>query len=77
MGAEMSVVLEVRLPRELKERMDRFSHVNWEEELRKFIEARVRALEVLQALDEVRERAKSRVVRTDSTDIIREERDRR
>jgi len=49
----MSVV-SVRISRELKEKMDRFrNRVNWAEEIRRFIEERVRELEREKVLKEV------------------------
>jgi len=71
----MYVILKIRIPRELKERMDRLNHVDWDKELRELIEARLRALEAAQVLREIRERARSRVMRTDSVKLIREDRD--
>mgnify|MGYP000421495107 CR=1 FL=1 len=71
----MSSKIEIKVPRELRERMERFSHVDWNRELREFVEARLRTLEFLQVLDEVKERAKKRVVKTDSTTLIREDRE--
>jgi len=71
----LSSKIEIKVPRELRERMERFSHVDWNRELREFVEARLRTLEFLQVLDEVKERAKKRVVKTDSTTLIREDRE--
>ncbi len=33
----MSVVISVRIPRELKEKMDKLKHINWSEEIRRAI----------------------------------------
>ncbi|MEN2974969.1 MAG: CopG family transcriptional regulator [Candidatus Caldarchaeales archaeon] len=49
----MSVV-SFRIPRELKEKMDRLrKHVNWSEEIRRFIEQRVNVYERLKAIEEL------------------------
>ena len=52
----MSVTVSFRVPRELKERMDRLRGVvSWSEEVRRFLERRVRELEhelALRRLDE-------------------------
>lgn len=42
----MSVVISIRVPKKLKERMDRFRDINWSEEIRKFIEERVTQYEI-------------------------------
>ena len=71
-----SVVLTIRIPRELKERMRRID-ANWSEEIRRFIEERVRMYELLKLAEEVRGRARERRVEADSTVLIREDRERR
>ena len=51
----MSAVISVRVPRRLKEEMDRLStYVNWSEEIRRFLERRVHELKRRIALDQVR-----------------------
>ena len=51
----MSVVISVRIPRKLKEKMDSLRDiVNWSEEIRKFLEARVEELYRRKVLNEVR-----------------------
>ena len=69
-------VVVVRAPKELKERMRR-AKVNWSEEIREFIERRLRSYELQQLLREVRKKARDRRVSVDSTELIREERERR
>lgn len=51
----MSVVISIRVPRELKEKMDRIKGVNWSEEIRKFIEERITQFEVERLLEKVKE----------------------
>jgi len=72
----MSEIITVRVPRRLKERMRRIK-VNWSEEIRSFLERRVRELELIEVLDGVARSAEKRRVRVDSTFLIREDRDRR
>ncbi len=72
----MSEVVSVRVPRELKEKMKRY-RIDWSEEIRRFIEERIRLLELLEVLDEVEGRARKRRVRVDSTMLIRELREER
>ncbi|MGD0494431.1 MAG: hypothetical protein ABSB28_00140 [Candidatus Bathyarchaeia archaeon] len=71
----MSETITVRLPRELKEKMKQ-NPVKWSEEVRRFIEERVSQLELLRALEEIESRAEKRKTRTDSTRLIREDRER-
>ena len=66
--------MSVRVPRELRERMRRFD-VDWSGEIRRFIEERVRALELLELLGEVERGAQRRRVRVDSAGLVRESRD--
>ena len=50
------VVVSIRVPKELKEKMDRFrDRVDWAEEIRRFIEERVRELEREEVLRKVKE----------------------
>jgi len=72
----MSEIITVRVPRRLKERMRRIK-VNWSEEIRSFLERRVRELELIEVLDGVARSAEKRRVRVDSTFLIREDRDRK
>ncbi len=72
----MSVVFSVRIPRELKERMERL-RVNWGEEVRKFLEKRVEEeemRELMRRLREYREKMRGRSL-TPSETLIREERE--
>lgn len=65
----------VRIPRGLRERM-RGLDVEWSEEVRGFIEERIKRLELMKALEEVGSRAEERAVSVDSTVLIREDRER-
>ena len=74
----MSVVISVRIPRRLKERMDELSDVvNWSEEIRKFLEERVRELYRRMVLKEVRKVIEQlpEVPRGTITEYVREDRD--
>jgi len=72
----VSSTITVRIPRELKEKMKQ-NPAKWGEEIRKFIEERVRQLELLKILQETESRAEKRNTRIDSTRLIREDRERR
>ncbi len=51
----MSCVISFRIPRRLKEEMDRFrNRVDWAYEIRKFIEKRIEELRRIEVLEEVR-----------------------
>jgi len=73
----MSVKITVRIPRELKERMDRLSHVNWSDVVRRALEEKVREEEVkwaLRVMDEISNKARPG---KPLAEVIREFRDRR
>jgi len=73
----MSVKITVRIPRELKERMDRFRNVNWSDVIRRAIEEKAREEEVewaLKVMDEISRKAKPE---KPLAEVIREYRDRR
>jgi predicted signal transduction protein with EAL and GGDEF domain len=71
----MSTTITIRIPRELKEKMKQ-NPAQWSEEVRHFIEEKIRNLELQRTLEEVEPRAQKRRVRTDSTTLIREDRQR-
>jgi predicted DNA-binding protein len=71
----MSTTITIRIPRELKERMKE-NPQEWSEEVRSFIEERVRNLELEKTLEEIGSRAEKRRVKIDSTILIREDRER-
>jgi hypothetical protein len=72
-------VFSVKISRELKEKMDRYrDRVNWAEEIRKFIEEKVRELEAEEnfkrVLNEL-EKASWSVPKGFSVESVREDRD--
>jgi predicted DNA-binding protein len=69
----MSSTLTIRLPSELKERMKN-TKIEWSEEIRQFIEARINSIELSEAVDEVAKRTENRTTIIDSTTLIREDR---
>jgi len=71
----MSEVFTIRIPRELRERMRRYQ-VNWSQEIRGFIERRVKQLELTGTLEEIEAKARRRTS-VDSTTLVREDRDSR
>ena len=71
----MSATFTIRIPRELKERMRRLP-VEWSEEIRLFIEERVKRLELMRIIEDLEIRSKRRGLRVDSARLIREDRER-
>ena len=49
----MSVTVSFRVPRDLKKKMDELRGIlNWSEELRRFVESRIREFEQVKAIEE-------------------------
>lgn len=71
----MSSTFTVRIPQELKEKMKELP-TEWSEEVRNFIEERVKHLELTKTIKEIEMRAKKRQLTVDSTTLIREDRER-
>ena len=71
----MSSTFTIRIPRELKERMKK-TPAEWSDEIRTFIEERVKHLELMEAIEEIEPRAERRKLKVDSTTLIREDRER-
>jgi hypothetical protein len=71
----MSTTITIRIPRELKEKMKQ-NPLEWSEEVRKFIEEKIKHLELLKTLQEIEPRAEKRHAKIDSTTLIREDRER-
>jgi predicted transcriptional regulator len=71
----MSSTFTVRIPKELKEKMQKLP-VEWSNEIRGFIESRVKQLELAEKIKSLGEKAEKRRVKTDSTSLIREDRER-
>ncbi len=74
----MSVVISFRIPKKLKEKMDKLRKVvNWSEEVRSFLERRVREYEQLNAIRELEELIKDipKTPRGTASKYVREDRD--
>ncbi|RLI43232.1 hypothetical protein DRO59_01555 [Candidatus Bathyarchaeota archaeon] len=71
----MSTTFTIRISKELKEKMKKLN-VEWSEEVRRFIEQRVKHLELIKTIEEIGLRAEKRRVKMDSTWLIREDRER-
>jgi len=75
-GRVMSVVIRVRIPRRLKEKLDELG-VNVSEEVRRFLERKVRQLEMQKLARELGEELKGERMVSDSTPLIRFDREHR
>ena len=71
----MSSTFTVRIQRDIKEKMKRLP-VEWSEEIRSFIEEKVKRSELLEVIGEIELRADKRRLRVDSAKLIREDRER-
>lgn len=60
-----STIISIRIPREPKGKMKKIN-INWSDEIRKFIEKKIRNYELLEAFEEISSRAKRRRVRVNS-----------
>ncbi|UXD21756.1 hypothetical protein IPA_07650 [Ignicoccus pacificus DSM 13166] len=74
----MSVVISVRIPKKLKEEMDKLDVV-WSEEIRKFLEMRVNELKKKKKLEEVKRilQGLPESPKSVATTLVREDRDSR
>lgn len=70
----MSTTFTIRVPFHLKEKMKQ-NPIDWSEEVRSFIEERVKQLEMQKVLKEVESRAEKRKAKADSIMLIREDRE--
>jgi predicted transcriptional regulator len=71
----MSTTFTIRIPQELKEKMDK-NPAEWSQEVRAFLEERIKQMELINALEEIEKRSEKRKTK-DSTLLIREDRERR
>jgi len=72
----MEETLTIRLTSETKEEMSDYK-LNWSEDIRNYIEGKLKKLKLLKTLEKMKANAKSMKVKVDSTGIIREYRDAR
>ena len=71
----MSTTYTIRIPRELKRKMEK-NPAEWSHEIRCFLEERVRQIELMKTIQEIETKAEKRGVKTDSVILIREDRER-
>ena len=73
----MSTKITVRIPLELKKRMEKFPNVNWGDVVRKAIEEKLRELEIREAVEVMDEIASKARPGRPLAEVVREFRDRR
>ena len=71
----MSTTFTIRIPRELKEKMEK-NPEEWSKEIKIFLEQRVKQMELVKTIQEIETRAEKRTITVDSTILIREDRER-
>jgi len=71
----MSETFSVRIPRELKEKIEQ-NPADWSQEVRDFLSERVKQKELLAILKEIDAGPEKRKTKIDSTALIREDRER-
>ena len=71
----MSSTYTIRIPRDLKEKMNK-NPQKWSLEIRNFLEERVKQVELIQTIQQINSRAQKRNTQADSTILIREDRER-
>ena len=71
----MSTTYTVRLPRQLKSKMDK-NPQDWSEEIRNFLQERIKQIELLNTINQIEPRAEKRKTKADSVTLIREDRER-
>ena len=71
----MSSTYTIRIPRDLKEKMEK-NPEEWSQEIRNFLEERVKQIELIKTIQQIESRAEKRKTKADSTILIREDRQR-
>ncbi|HYA77968.1 MAG TPA: hypothetical protein VEF91_04555 [Verrucomicrobiae bacterium] len=72
----MSSTYTIRIPRDLKEKMEKNPEEEWSREIRNFLEEKVKQIELVKTIQQIETRAENRKTKTDSTILIREDRER-
>ena len=70
----MSTTFTIRIPRELKEKMEK-NPEEWSQEIRVFLEQRVKQIQLIKTIQDIETRAEKRKTNTDSTNLIRADRE--
>jgi DNA-binding SARP family transcriptional activator len=71
----MSETFSIRIPKELKEKIKK-NQADWSQEVREFLTERVKQIELIKTIEELEAQPEKRKTKTDSTALIREDRER-
>lgn len=71
----MSETFSIRIPKELKEKIEK-NPADWSQEVREFLTERVKQKELIKTLDELDAQPHKRKTKINSTTLIREDRER-
>jgi hypothetical protein len=72
----VSSTFTIRIPAEIRKKMKKYP-IGWSEEIRSFVEKRIKQLELAEKIENIEKKARKRTAKVDSTGLIREDRERR
>ena len=72
-----TTVYSIRIPKEIREMMEKLKDVNWQEEIRKIVEEKVKEEYKKKLLNEARELRRKMKTNISASKLIREDRDER
>jgi DMSO/TMAO reductase YedYZ molybdopterin-dependent catalytic subunit len=72
----MDAVITIRIPKETQIKMKKYGG-NWSMEVRNYLESRLKSMELAEVLDKIHKQTKHMKMVSDSTPLIREDRDSR
>jgi len=72
----MSSVYSIRLPKKLKDEIENFAEVDWQNETRTFLEERVRKERIKKQIGEARKNKQRMKTTIDAAKLVREDRER-
>jgi hypothetical protein len=76
MGYSMSSVYSIRLPKKLKDEIENFADVDWQNETRTFLEERVRKERIKRQVKEAKKNKERMTTTIDAARLVREDRER-
>jgi hypothetical protein len=71
----VSTVYSIRLPRKLKDELERFAEVDWQNETRAFLEGRVRRERIKKQIEEAKKNKERMKITLDAAKLVREDRE--
>jgi len=72
----MSSTFSIRIPKKLKEEMKKYSKVDWANEIRKYIQKKIRELKLEEILTKAKSLRQQMKVEVNHVELIREDRER-